>query len=185
MSVHARTWLAASAVLLTAGCAAETPPVALPPPAAPAPVEVAAASSGGACRLLDFAVIAKHTGVRFDVAAAVERGDTHTCVVRAERSLLPELTLTVTETSIDTSGFTQDVQPRGATRVSKLGKIAYRQKLPKKGKAGPGAEVGWLATEGRLATLRWTCPAGTDPAEADKMPGKLVNLAKAVDTRRL
>ncbi|MEU5720357.1 hypothetical protein ABZ783_00830 [Micromonospora sp. NPDC047738] len=180
----ARTWLAASAVLLTAGCAAEATPVALPP-AAPAPVEVAAASSGGACRLLDFGVIAKHTGVRFDVAAAVEQGDTHVCVVRAERKLLPELTLTVTETSIDTSGFTQDVLPRGATKVSKLGKIAYRQKLPKSGKTGPGAEVGWLATEGRLATLRWTCPAGTDPAEAEQLTGKLVNLAKAVDTRRL
>ncbi|MFU8850709.1 hypothetical protein ACNAW0_06955 [Micromonospora sp. SL1-18] len=184
MNVRARIWLAASAVLLTAGCAAEATPVALPS-VAPRPVEVAAASSGGACRLLDFEVIAEHTGARFDVAAAVERGNTHTCVLRAETALLPELTLTVTETSIDKSGFTQDVLPRGATKVSKLGEIAYRQKLPKKGKVGPGAEVGWLATEGRLATLRWTCPLGTDPAEAEKMTGKLVNLAKAVDTRQL
>ncbi|MEU2611689.1 hypothetical protein ABZ570_08915 [Micromonospora sp. NPDC007271] len=184
MSVQARIWLAASAVLLTAGCAAEVTPVALPP-AAPPPVAAAAASSGGACRLLDFGVIAKHTGAHFDVAAAVDRGDTHTCVLRAEAALLPELTLIVTETSIDTSGFTEDVLPRGATKISKLGKVAYRQKLPKTGKAGPGAEVGWLATEGRLAILRWTCPAGTDPAEAEKMAGKLVNLAKAVDTRQL
>ena len=182
--MHARIWLAASAVLLTAGCTAEATPVALPA-AAPKRVEVAAASSGGACRLLDFGVIAKHTGARFDVAAAVERGDTHTCVLRAEAALLPELTLSVTETSIDTSGFTQDVLPRGATKVSKLGKIAYQHHLPKAGKVGPVAEVGWLATEGRLATLRWTCPNGSDVAEAQKMAGKLVNLAKAVDTRQL
>ncbi|MFJ8577700.1 hypothetical protein [Micromonospora sp. NPDC093277] len=182
--MHARIWLAASAILLTAGCAAEATPVALPA-AAPKPVEAAAASSGGACRLLDFGVIAKHTGARFDVAASVERGDTHTCVLRAEAALLPELTLSVTETSIDTSGFTQDVLPRGATKVTKLGKVAYRHHLPKTGKVGPVAEVSWLATEGRLATLRWTCPNGTDTAEAEKMTGKLVNLAKAVDTRQL
>ncbi|MFD2764694.1 hypothetical protein [Micromonospora eburnea] len=182
--MHARTWLAASAVLLTAGCTAEATPVALPA-AAPSPVEVAAASSGGACRLLDFAVIAKHTGARFDVAASVERGDTHTCVLRAGAALLPELILSVTETSIDTSGFTKDVLPTGAKKVTKLGKAAYRHHLPKAGKAGPVAEVGWLATDGRLATLRWTCPDGAQAAEAEEMTGKLVNLAKLVDTRRL
>ncbi len=182
--MHARIWLATSAVLLIAGCAAEAPQVELPA-VTPVPVEVAAASSGGACRLLDFGVIAEHTGARFDVAAAVDRGDTHTCVLRAEAALLPELTFSVTETSIDASGFTQDVLPRGATKVSKLGKIAYRQHLPKTGKAGPVAEVGWLATEGRLATLRWTCAHGANAAEAEKMAGKLVDLAKVVDTRQL
>ncbi|MFG2055077.1 hypothetical protein ACGFI9_13690 [Micromonospora sp. NPDC048930] len=182
--MRARTWLLASAVLLTAGCAAERPPVAVPA-AAPAPVEPAAASSGGACRLLDFGVIAKHTGGKFDVAAAVDKGDTHTCVVRAEQSLLPELALTVTDTSIDASGFSMDVLPRGAKKVTKLGKIAYRRTVPKSGKAGPAAEVGWLATEGRLATLRWTCPPGTATAQADKLATKLVDLAKALDTRKL
>jgi hypothetical protein len=182
--VHARTWLLASAVLLTAGCAAEKPPVAVPA-AEPVAVPPAAASSGGACRLLDFAVIAKHTGGTFDVAAAVDKGDTHTCVVRAEQALLPELTLTVTDTSIDTSGFSLDVQPRGARKVSKLGKIAYRRTLPKSGKAGPAAEVGWLATEGRLVTLRWICPPGAATAAADKLAAKLVDLAKTLDTRKL
>ncbi|MCW3842199.1 hypothetical protein ONA70_19060 [Micromonospora yasonensis] len=182
--MHARTWLAVSAVLLTAGCAAEKHPVAVPA-AEPVTVPVAAASSGGACRLLDFAVIAKHTGGTFDVAAAVDKGDTHTCVVRAEQALLPELTLTVTDTSIDTSTFTMDVLPRGAKKITKLGKIAYRRTVPKSGKAGPAAEVGWLATEGRLVTLHWACPAGTATAEADKLAPKLVDLAKALDTRKL
>lgn len=182
--MRARTWLLASAVLLTTGCATEKPPVAMPA-AEPVTVEVAAASSGGACRLLDFAVIAKHTGGTFDVAAAVDKGDTHTCVVRAEQALLPELTLSVTDTSIDTSGFSMDVLPRGAKKITKLGKIAYRRTLPKSGKVGPVAEVGWLATEGRLVTLRWTCPPGTAATEADRLATKLVDLAKALDTRQL
>ncbi|MFE9691230.1 hypothetical protein [Micromonospora sp. NPDC005806] len=183
MSVRAWIWLSGATVVLTAGCASEAPVVV--PAAEPAAVEVAAASSGGACRLLDFGVIAQQTGGKFDVAAAVDKGDTHTCVVRAERALLPELTLSVTDTSIDTTTFTLDVLPRGAKKITKLGKIAYRQTLPKTAKVGPAAEVGWLATEGRLVTLRWTCPKGTDEAEAEKVGGRLVTLAKALDTRRL
>ena len=182
--MRARIWLAASAVLLTAGCAKEATPVAVPA-AGPKAVEVSAASSGGACRLLDFAVIAEHTGGTFDVAAATERGDTHTCVVRAAGAVLPELTLSVTETSIDAATFALDVQPGGAAKITKLGKAAYRRTLPKTAKSGPAAEVGWLATEGRLATLRWTAPAGTAKAEADKTAGKLVTLAKVIDTRQL
>lgn len=181
--MHARTGLAAVVVLLTAGCATEAPRVAVPA-AAPAPVAAEAASSGGACRLLDFAVIAKQTGAAFDVAAAADKGDTHTCVVRAERALLPELTLTVTDTSIDTAGFTMDVLPRGAKKVTRLGKIAYKQTLPKAGRSGPAAEVGWLATEGRLVTLRWTGTRNGTAAQAEKMAVRLVALAKALDTRR-
>ncbi|WP_319462323.1 hypothetical protein [Micromonospora sp. RTP1Z1] len=182
--MHGRIWLVGVAVALTAGCAKEAQPVAVPA-AEPVTVEVAAASSGGACRLLDFTVIAKHTGGRFDVAAASERGDTHTCVVRAEQAVLPELTLTVTETSIDVSAFSADVLPDGSKKVPKLGQIAYRRTLPKTAKLGPAGEVGWLATEGRLATLRWTCPPGADKAAAEKVAGRLVILAKTVDTRRL
>lgn len=74
--------VAGLAVMAVSGCAAEREPVAVPPPA-PIAADVAAASSGGACRLLDFAVIEEHLKVRFDVAAASQRGDTHTCVVRA------------------------------------------------------------------------------------------------------
>ncbi|MET7469562.1 hypothetical protein ACFYON_13825 [Micromonospora sp. NPDC005686] len=182
--MRARTWLAVPAVLLAAGCAEEAPTVAGPPDPPP-PVAVVAASSGGACRLLDFAVIAEHTGGTFDVAAATERGDTYTCVVRAAGAVLPELTLSVTDTSIDAATFALDVQPRGAAKISKLGKAAYRRTLPKTAKSGPVAEVGWLDTEGRLATLRWTAPAGTAKGEADKTAGKLVTLAQVIDTRQL
>ncbi|MEW2440367.1 hypothetical protein [Micromonospora marina] len=182
--MRARIWLVVPAVLLAAGCADEGPTEA-GPPAPPPPVPVAAASSGGACRLLDFAVIAEHTGGTFDVAAATERGDTHTCLVRSAGAVLPELTLSVTETSIDAATFTLDVRPGGAAKISKLGKAAYRRTLPKTAKSGPAAEVGWLDTEGQLATLRWTAPPGTAKAEADRTAGKLVTLAKVIDTRQL
>ncbi|WP_431942012.1 hypothetical protein [Micromonospora marina] len=182
--MRARIWLVVPAVLLAAGCADEGPTGA-GPPAPPPPVPVAAASSGGACRLLDFGVIAEHTGGTFDVAAATERGDTRTCLVRSAGAVLPELTLSVTETSIDAATFTLDVQPSGAAKISKLGKAAYRRTLPKTAKSGPAAEVGWLDTEGQLATLRWTAPRGTAKAEADKTAGKLVALAKVIDTRQL
>lgn len=180
--MRVRIWLGAAATLLTAGCADDPAPVAVPP-VGPATVEVAAASSGGACTMLDFAVIEEHTGVRFDVAAASDRKDTHTCVVRAEGATLPELTLTVTDTSIDVATFNADVLPKGAAKVSKLGRVAYRRTVVKTARQGPAAEVGWLATEERLVTLRWTCERGAAKADAEEMTGKLAELARKIDTR--
>ncbi|MEU8298405.1 hypothetical protein AB0C04_14110 [Micromonospora sp. NPDC048909] len=182
--MRARIWLVASAVLLTAGCASEREPVAVPPPA-PVAVDVAAASSGGACRLLDFAVIEKHVKARFDVAAASERGDTHSCVVRADKATLPELTLTVTETSMDKATFAADVVPDSATKVTGLGQQAFRRATAATGGHGPVAEVGWLSSDGRLATLSWVSPRGTAKAAVDKIAAELVALAKKLNTREL
>ncbi|MCM0675805.1 hypothetical protein NCC78_14060 [Micromonospora phytophila] len=182
--MRARIVVAGVAGLLVTGCGAEAGPVALPPPA-PIAVDVAAASSGGACRLLDFGLIEQHAGFRFDVAAASEKGDSHTCVVRAEQAALPELTLTVSETSIDVATFTADVTPAKAAKVSGLGQKAYRRTSAASGGHGPVVEVGWLATEGRLATLRYASPRGTEPAAAGELATALVALAKKVDTRAL
>ncbi|MEU4778143.1 hypothetical protein [Micromonospora sp. NPDC023633] len=169
-------------VLLVTGCGAEAEPVAVPPPA---PVAVAAASSGGACRLLDFGVIEQHAGFRFDVAAAGATGDSHTCVVRVGRATLPELTLTVTETSIDAATFASDVVPEKAAKVSGLGQRAYRRTTSAKGALGPVVEVGWLAAEGRLATLRYATPGDAGKAEAEKLTTALVALARQLDTRAI
>lgn len=182
--MRGRIVVAGLAGLLVSGCAAEAEPVAVPPPA-PIALDVAAASSGGACRLLDFAVIEKVVKARFDVAAASERNDTHTCVVRAERAALPELMLSVSETSIDKASFTADVVPAKATKVTGLGQLAYRRTAAATGGYGPVAEVGWLAGDGRLATLTWTGARGTERAAADKVAGDLVALAKKVDTQAL
>ncbi|MEU5904812.1 hypothetical protein ABZ780_10600 [Micromonospora sp. NPDC047467] len=170
--------------LLVSGCAADAEPVAVPPPV-PIAVDVAAASSGGACRLLDFALIEQLVKARFDVAAASERGDTHTCVVRAGDAALPELTLSVSETSIDKTTFGADVVPAKATKVTGLGQQAYRRTTAAASGHGPVAEVGWLATDGRLATLTWTGARGTERSAAEKLTAELISLAKKVDTRAL
>ncbi|MFC5923111.1 hypothetical protein [Micromonospora vulcania] len=182
--MRARIVVAGLAGLLVSGCAAEAEPVAVPPPA-PIAVDVAAASSGGACRLLDFTLIEEQLKVRFDVAAASERDDTHTCVVRAEHATLPELALTVTETTIDKATFASDVTPDKAAKVTGLGQQAYRRTIAAAGGHGPVAEVGWLATDGRLASLSWTSARGTERSAVDKLAGDLAALAKKVDTRAL
>ncbi|TDB70920.1 hypothetical protein [Micromonospora sp. KC723] len=179
--MRTRLCLAVSAVLLTVTGCADAPTAVPVPPVEPLTIEVAAASSGGACRLLDFAVVEEHTGTRFDVAAASDRADTRTCVVRAGGAALPELTLTVTDTSIDVPTFNADVLPKGAVKVPKLGQVAYRRTVAN----GPVAEVGWLAVEGRLATLHWTCEKDTARAEAEELTGRLVELARTIDTRSL
>ncbi|MEU8333727.1 hypothetical protein [Micromonospora sp. NPDC048839] len=171
--------------LLVSGCAAEAEPVAVLPPPVPIAVDVAAASSGGACRLLDFAVIEQLVKVRFDVAAASEQGDTHTCVVRAGGAALPELTLSVSETTIDKATFGADVVPDRAAKITGLGQQAYRRTTAAASGHGPVAEVGWLASDGRLATLSWTGARGSERAAAEKVTADLAALAKKVDTRAL
>ncbi|WP_074318049.1 hypothetical protein [Micromonospora cremea] len=182
--MRGRIVVAGLAGLLVSGCAAEAEPVAVPPPA-PIAVDVAASSSGGACRLLDFTVIEQLVKVRFDVAAASERVDTYTCVVRAESASLPELTLSVTDIKIDKATFAADVVPDKAAKVTGLGQQAYRRTVAAASGHGPVAEVGWLATEGRLATLSWTAARGVERSAAEKLIGDLIALAKKVDTRAL
>ncbi|WBB70282.1 hypothetical protein [Micromonospora sp. WMMD812] len=182
--MRGRIVVAGLVVLAVSGCGAERGPVRVPPPA-PIAVDVAAASSGGACRLLDFAVIEQHVKVRFDVAAASDRGDTHTCVVRTEKATVPELTLTVTETSMDKATFAADLVPDSAAKVAGLGQQAYRRTTAASAGHGPVVEVGWLSTDGRLATLHWTSPRGTAKPAADKVAADLTALAKKVNTRAL
>ncbi|MEU1590072.1 hypothetical protein [Micromonospora sp. NPDC005710] len=182
--MRCRIVVAGLAGLLVSGCADEAEPVAVPPPV-PIVVDVAAASSGGACRLLDFSVIEQAVKVRFDVAAASEKGDTHTCVVRAAGATLPELTLTVTETTIDKASFGADIVPDKAAKVTGLGQQAYQRTTAAASGRGPVAEVGWLAVDGRLATVSWTAARGSERSAVEKLTGGLVALAKKVDTRAL
>ncbi|GGM26771.1 hypothetical protein [Micromonospora yangpuensis] len=179
--MRGRVWIAGAAVLLVSGCAAkdDAEPVAVPP-VGQVTIPVEAAAAGGACRLLDFAVIEEHTGIRFEVAAASERTDTQTCVVRTGQESLPELTLSVSETAVDKETFTADVVPSRAEKVTDLGEQAYRRTLAASGDDGAAAEVGWLAGKGRLAVLRCTLPPETDRA-ADELATGLADLARTVD----
>ncbi|MEK8107478.1 hypothetical protein NKG94_24405 [Micromonospora sp. M12] len=98
---------------------------------------------------------------------------------------LPELTLSVTETTIDKASFGADVAPDKAAKVTGLGQQAYRRTAAATSGHGPVAEVGWLAGDGRLAIVSWTGARGTERSAADKLAGDLVVLARKVDTRAL
>lgn len=93
--------------------------------------------------------------------------------------------LSVSKTTIDKTTFGADVVPDKAAKVTGLGQQAYRRTTAATGGHGLVAEVGWLATDGRLATLTWTGARAADRTAADKLAGDLVGLAKKVDTRAL
>lgn len=160
--------------LLLAACATPGQPATEPSVASAATGAATRwpASVSGACYLLDQSVIVEHLELTLAVAAARDRGGTHSCVRRAEASGEPELVLTVTPTTVDVPTFVHDLTPSGATAVSQLGKAAYH---------GPGLQVGWLSGDNRLLTLSLVPPAGENP---DRYTGGLLELARAIDRAR-
>ncbi|MFB6394638.1 hypothetical protein [Polymorphospora lycopeni] len=181
--MRARTGMIGMGLFLLAGCGSDA--AAVPPPPAPPPVVTAlpASVAGGACVLLDYAVIEETTGTRFTVAAAMEHQKTRTCVVQDEGASRPDLVLSLTATGADQGVFTSEMVPKGATTVKELGKGAYRSTTAPAGDDGAAAEVGWLTGEGRLVTLRYTFPVGPERSAADELAPKLVELARQVAPR--
>jgi hypothetical protein len=164
-----------------AGCAAEGGPAGTFPRPVPVRTTYPAAAAGGACQLLDYAVIRKILGAQFDLAAASRSGGTSTCVVQAGGVSRPDLSLSVTKTTADATIYEKEAVPDGSTAVKGLGQAAYQIPVaPVKG-AGAGVEVGWLSKDGRIMTLCYTLAAGKGTATAVKALPKLVALAKAVD----
>jgi hypothetical protein len=166
-------WLGIGLLALTAGCGSEA--VATAPPSTPAPAAAvpAAAAAGGACALLDYAVIEKTLGIRFDVAAASQHKQTSTCVLQAQDATRPDLTLSTTKTSADSEIFNDEVKPDGAQTVKGLGTAAYQQTTK------AHIEFGWLTKDKRLITLRYTqAPGQPNPAAT-----KLLALAKTIGTQ--
>lgn len=137
------------------------------------------AESGGACKLLSYQLVADATGVDFDVAAAGKHDKSSTCVLQVYGHEYPDLTLTITSTKADAKAFGESVVPDGAAEVGKLGKAAYRVVGNPEGKAGPYAEVGWLA-DGSILTLRYTHESGVSAQQAAQMSGSLVTLARKI-----
>jgi hypothetical protein len=173
--------VAAAALLALAGCsekaatASGLPPVQI--------VEQPAASAGGACILWDYAFIQKQIGVRFTVAAADQIDDTSTCVVQTEDGNWPDLALAVVEsTTADGKLFLDSLMPANATKLKGLGKAGYRLIAPAGGGHGPVVEIGWLSEAAQLQTLRFTFPKDAKTAAVTQMSGRLLNLAKAMDT---
>ncbi len=170
------------AVLLSlAGCnhsdkgAQSLPPVAL--------VQLPAASAGGACILWDYAFIQQNIGVTFSVAASDQVDDTSSCVVQTVSGNWPDLTLSVVEsTKADAALFNSELKPAAAIAVKGLGKAAYQLIGTAAAGHGPSVEIGWLSEANQLQTLRFTFAATAKPTEVTGMTGKLVKLAKAMDT---
>ena len=189
MSTHVRARWAAVAGLVAllfalAGCAGSGAAAsARPQPhaSAPTPSRWPAGIAGGACLLLDYQQIEQLTGVSFDVSAAGDALDTFTCVLQQQGASLPDLTLAVTPTTVDSVVFKNTVMPKGATAVANLGRVAYSTVLAAGASVGPVVEVGWLAGNGRLMVLRFRFPAGAAAADATALLPKLVELGKKID----
>jgi hypothetical protein len=145
--------------------------------ASPVPAEAA----GGACYLLDFDLVAAQLGVRFEVSAASNVGDTYTCVLRQVPAPRPDLALSVSPTLADPKVFADTVVPKSATVLPDLGKTGYSRTLPATGDSGPAAEVGWLSGNQRLMILRYRSAAGTADAQLAALLPRLVTLARKVD----
>jgi hypothetical protein len=150
-----------------------------------APPRPPAAAAGGACQLLDFTEVEQVLEVRFEISATGRQDATHTCVLQPSASSLPDLTLAVTPTVADPAVFRSTVMPRGATVMTGLGKVAYRAPVAAAARRGPGVEIVWLSSNNRLMLVVFTTPAGTAPADAAKVGGKLLQLAQKIDKARL
>jgi hypothetical protein len=173
----------AASLLALAGCGSAA---AKADSAAPPPVELVeqpAASAGGACILWDYAFIEEKIGVRFSVAAAGQADDTSTCVVQKVAGRWPDLALSVVEsTTAGAELFTSELTPRKATKLKDLGRAGYRLTSGARDGHGPTVEIGWLSEAKQLQTLRFTFPAGAAATDVNAMNGKLLALAKAMDT---
>lgn len=153
---------------------------------APKPVSVApAAAAGGACQLLDWDMIKSSLGLTFAIAAAGQQGTTFTCVTQGHGTSLPDLMLAVTASTVDASIYTATVQPKGATAVPGVGKVAFSLLTAPSADAGPGVEIGWLAGNSRIIDLRLRLAPHATAADSQAALPKMVDLAKKVDLSSL
>jgi len=171
--------LAATAVLLLAGCDGADAQPGAQRSTAPA------SASGGACQLLDFATVNAKLGLDLSVAAAATQDNTFTCVLQVHGASYPDLVLSVTTTTIDADVFGTIVAPKDGTAVPGLGVAAYQLPTPAVDKAGPGAEVGWLAGNKRIIELSLRLAPGTADEKAAEAAVKLIELAKLIDLSSL
>jgi hypothetical protein len=161
--------------------AAATPTVpASVPPSVPARSVPPAASAGGLCRRLTFAMVASAVDQHFDIAASSGTASAEqVCVLQRVGRTAPDFTLSVTPTTIDVESFRADYQPKGASEVAGLADAAYSVVAPAEAGAGPRVEVGWL-TKKRLYLASYTAPPFTDvPVARRTVPG-LLSLARQV-----
>lgn len=180
MRTRARRFGASLLLLLLAGCGTEAS-ADTPPPPAPVVPDIPAAAAGGVCQLLDYVLIERIVGIKFDIAAARKVDKTYSCAVQAMGAPRPDLVLSVTVTQAEADVFREELIPEGGAAVKGLGKAAYRQIRGAGGSAGPGVEVGWLTADARLIILRYTFAPGEPKSAADALAPKLIALAKEIN----
>ena len=170
--------LAALFVLILGGCSrlaeANTAPS---PPSYDWPAEAA----GLACGLLDFGTVAKELGTAFDTAGGAQVDNTVTCVVTRRGQDYPELSVSLSASSVDDLLYAYSIEPAGATPVQKLGRAAYLLEIAADSRHGPGLEYGWLSAKPRLGVVRYTFAPGAQQADVDAMAPKLLTLAQRVE----
>jgi len=169
--------MALLALLASAGCSGGPAKAG----ATPSPSRWPAAVAGGACHLFEYEVVEQIIGVSFDVSAAVQQAGGYSCVLQKKDRSYPDLTLAVSPTTADVNVFRSTVVPKNSTVVSDLGRLGYSAALPAAGGAGPAVEVGWLAGNSRLLTLRYRFEVGVDPGTVPALVPKLVQLAQRID----
>jgi hypothetical protein len=183
--------IVAAALLLSisglAGCKISTaagsspsprPSISLAPSVGPPPE---AAMAGGACLLLAYSTINTDLGTSFDTAGSADKGGTYTCVVQAGANKRPNLTMSITATSLTTTDFTANVVPPSTKPVAQLGKIGYIKHVLAAGSTGPAVEVGWLSGNERLIIMRYSMANDATDADAVAVEAAMIKLAKTVD----
>jgi hypothetical protein len=177
--------VAAAAALLLAACSGAHAGEGRAAVPSAAPSVPPAAAAGGACILWDYGFIESKIGVRFTVAAADVEDETSTCVVQSDGADLPDLALSVVEsTPADARTFATELEPKGAVKVPRLGRFGYRKVTPATAGRGPVVEVCWLSDAAQIQTLRFTFPPGAPADQVDQMGVRLILLAKALNTSR-
>jgi hypothetical protein len=104
-------------------------------------------------------------------------------VVQAVDGEYPDLILSVVEsTTADAKLFLSDLKPDKATTLKGLGKAAYRVNAAASGDHGPSVEISWMSEADQLQSLKFTFGRSAPADDVTAMNGKLLNLAKAMDT---
>jgi hypothetical protein len=140
-----------------------------------------AGGAGRLCPLLDYDLVERNLGVRFDTAAGGQKDETLTCAVTQAGHPYPFLTVAAAGTTADSLIFEAIVVPSGATGLTGVGIIAYQLNLPPVSGSGPGLEIGWLSASHKLVVLRYVFAPGAADADVAAFVPKLVAFANVTD----
>jgi hypothetical protein len=88
----------------------------------------------------------------------------------------------VESTTADAKLFLSDLKPDKAATLKGLGKAGFRLNSAASGDHGPSVEISWLSEANQLQTLKFTFAKTARTTDVTAMNGRLLSLAKAMDT---